>query len=610
MSDDDNVVSFRSRPDGSVPPPPLPPEPTPQFPAFLAEGAPSEPEARPAGTWPSLPRVGQMAPPLALMMPALPTPTAADDEEEGAFAPPQPEDPDNPTPRDTLQLAVALMTAMGVAAAQGMWHRARHRSALADQARAAADKATAKAAAAGAGTRAEGKRSGLLTRSHQEGAHRKPHGPRGGGRGAGGHTGHDGERKPRKAPKGGLEGARRPGDGKSGPGKAPKAGPGGKTVRDQDKAKQRKRRPDKDGSAPARPDARAPEGKGKSPKQPSPDAAKKTSDKGAPDAKRPSPPGPRPLTWKAPKRKDAKDDGGPKRWTGGRPESSGKPAKKPKGGAGKDEPAAKTPGGSRRPEGQKLTWKARKGGKRSAGPKRWTAGRPGGKATTGAKPASDYQDAAGSWRSPPPPPPGWEGMRPPPGADRAYRFERMERVDEPSGRDQSDKPARAVAGAPAAGWRALPAGHASSTPQSAPYEQGARSMSTPPPRTTQYGDAELTIYDVIEADADMAEEITDGVAEARATADGCERLITKLEAVHAKVIELKVPGVLAGWMVRLMDKTFTVKARANAIAESLPRAAEAIATAGSNAAARHKPLADAVRDAGHARPAEREYHDE
>ncbi|GAA3172294.1 hypothetical protein [Nonomuraea roseoviolacea] len=578
------------------------PEPGPR----AAAGAADEPAAP---SWPRLPRVEQMGPPLHMTVPAVPALESGD--EEGAFAPPQPEDPDNPTSRDTLQLAVALMTAMGVAAAQGMWHRARHRSALADQARANADKATAKAAAAGSGTRAEGKRSGSLTRSHQEGTHRKSHGPRGGGRGAGGHTGHDGDRKARKGPKGGPSGDRRPGDGKTGPSpKAPKAGPGGKTMRDGDKSKQRKQRPGKDGSAPTRPDARVPEAKGKPPKQPAP-AGSKGPGKGARDAKRPT--GPAPLTWKAPKSgKDAKE-ARPKRWTGGRPEGSGKPAKKPTGGAGKDEPAAKTPGGSRRPEGQKLTWKARKGhGKRSAGPKRWTAGRPGtgrGKGTSGTKSAGDYQDAAGSWRPPPPPPPGWEGMRPPPGADRAYRFERMDRVDQPPGREQHDKPARAVTGAPAAGWRALPAGRAAA-PQSAPYEQGARSMSTPPPRTTQYGDAELTIYDVIEADADMAEEITDGVAEARATAEGCERLITKLEAVHAKLIELRVPGVLAGWMVRLMDKTLTVKARANAIAEGLPRAAEAIATAGSNAAARHKPLADAVRDAGHTRPAEREYHDE
>lgn len=135
-------------------------------------------------------------------------------------------------------------------------------------------------------------------------------------------------------------------------------------------------------------------------------------------------------------------------------------------------------------------------------------------------------------------------------------------------------------------------------------------MSMPATRTTQYADAELTIHDVIEADEDMKAEIIDGVVDARATADGCEKLMSKLEVIAAEIVDLKVPGVLAGMLLRLIDKTLTVKARAEAIAEKLPAAAEAIATAGSNAEARHKPLADAVRDAGHIRPAEREYHDE
>jgi len=140
-----------------------------------------------------------------------------------------------------------------------------------------------------------------------------------------------------------------------------------------------------------------------------------------------------------------------------------------------------------------------------------------------------------------------------------------------------------------------------------------RGSLVPAPRasvSTQYADADLTILDVIEADADMAEEITEGVDEARATADGCEQLMTRLEVLHAKVVELRVPGVLEGMVARLMDMTATVKAKAEAIAAGLPGASEAISTAGSNAAARHKPLADAVRDAGHIRPAERDYHND
>lgn len=136
-------------------------------------------------------------------------------------------------------------------------------------------------------------------------------------------------------------------------------------------------------------------------------------------------------------------------------------------------------------------------------------------------------------------------------------------------------------------------------------------MSGPTPTpSTQYHDAELTIHDVIEADADMATQITEGVSAAEATAAGCERLMTRLEALHAKVCELEVPGVLEGLVALLMEKTATVKARADAIAGQLPAAAEAIAVAGANAEARHKPLADAVRDAGHVKPAAREYHAE
>ena len=138
-------------------------------------------------------------------------------------------------------------------------------------------------------------------------------------------------------------------------------------------------------------------------------------------------------------------------------------------------------------------------------------------------------------------------------------------------------------------------------------------MSTPmtgamPRPSTQYRDAELTVGDVIAADRDMATQITDGVTEAQATAEACDRLRTQLEALHTKVVDLKVPGSLEGLVLELLEKVDVVKARAEAIAAQLPAAAEAIATAGANAETRHKPLADATRDAGHVRPAEREYH--
>ncbi|MEU9083390.1 hypothetical protein [Streptomyces sp. NPDC048357] len=126
--------------------------------------------------------------------------------------------------------------------------------------------------------------------------------------------------------------------------------------------------------------------------------------------------------------------------------------------------------------------------------------------------------------------------------------------------------------------------------------------------STQYADSDLTIYDVIDSDADMAEEIMAGVDEARAAADGCETMMTRLEALHTKIVELKVPGVLEGWVLILAEKAVSVKAKAEALAEKLPAASESIRTAGENAERRHKPLADVTRDHGHAAPAERDYH--
>ncbi|MET8545534.1 hypothetical protein ABZW03_33600 [Kitasatospora sp. NPDC004799] len=146
-----------------------------------------------------------------------------------------------------------------------------------------------------------------------------------------------------------------------------------------------------------------------------------------------------------------------------------------------------------------------------------------------------------------------------------------------------------------------------------PSPAGGQSVAIPLPRAahgTQFADAELTIYDVIEADADMGEEITQGAAEAKQAATDCEELAEQLETLHTKILALKVPGVLERMVVLLIEKTAKVKARAEAVAEKIPAAAEAITTAGDNAAARHKPLADAVRDAGHTAPAERDYHNE
>ncbi|MFI7468668.1 hypothetical protein [Nonomuraea sp. NPDC049646] len=580
-----------------------------------------EPSDRQPGVWPTLPNVSEMGPPLALMMPALSAPGADVEDEEGdGFVPPQPEDPASPSVRDMVALAMALVTAMGVAAAQGLWHRARRRQALADHARASADKATHKAAAGHGSKGAKQSEGASLLRSL-------------GGKGA--RPG--GKNRPPKGPHG--DSRKGPGRDRDKAGKAPKADRDGKRWgRDElgrRKDRDRKRRKDDKGKAPKKPKG------GTAPTTPSPKAPKPPKKQGGK------------LRWKAPKRRPGKGPAGSKRWTAGRPKGVGKAAKKGK------RPGEKRVG--------KLTWKAPKrrpgpgGGKAITGRKRWSRGtdtlafkrsrkawsrrtwkrgrkwvkrwtlrhraaaarpprtswawksfkhRHGQRRASWSRrrPGHGMPGSSGPYTPPPPPPPGsYWGMRPPPGTDHNDARVTVERVDEQRPGSSEPKPVPVLAGAPVGGRPALPAGPA---PSSAPQSMGARSMNLPSTASTQYRDADLTIYDVIDADADMAEEITDGVVEARRTADGCELLLARLEALHAKIVELKVPGILESMVVRLMDKTATVRARALAIADRLPLASEAIAIAGANAAARHRPLADAVRDAGHIRPAERDYHNE
>ncbi|WP_331761850.1 hypothetical protein [Streptomyces sp. NBC_01546] len=186
------------------------------------------------------------------------------------------------------------------------------------------------------------------------------------------------------------------------------------------------------------------------------------------------------------------------------------------------------------------------------------------------------------------PPPGW-----------GYAEGTTITVEQTGGQvwEARQREARRRAGVPAG---AIPAARTGGTVVTVPVPTKAPS--------TQYADSDLTIFDVIDSDADMAEEIMAGVDEANAAADGCEKMMTRLEALHTKIVELKVPGVLEGWVLILAEKAVSVKAKAEALAEKLPAASESIRTAGENAERRHKPLADAVRDAGHAAPAERDYH--
>ncbi|YCK35196.1 hypothetical protein ACNF49_14235 [Actinomadura sp. ATCC 39365] len=153
----------------------------------------------------------------------------------------------------------------------------------------------------------------------------------------------------------------------------------------------------------------------------------------------------------------------------------------------------------------------------------------------------------------------------------------------------------------------IPAG---AVPSPRPASVAVRVAAVPLHGVQYDDDAELTIRDVIEAAQDAAEEITQGVEAARATAVGAERMAGRLEALHAELVDLKVPGWLAAIWVHLVDKALHVSACATGLAEALPAASEAITVAAGNAAARDLGVADTTRDHGHIRPAEREYHDE
>ncbi|MGW7821898.1 hypothetical protein ACWGLF_28110, partial [Streptomyces puniciscabiei] len=215
------------------------------------------------------------------------------------------------------------------------------------------------------------------------------------------------------------------------------------------------------------------------------------------------------------------------------------------------------------------------------------------------RPAPDPSSSTSSGPTPGPGPgaaPGG-GFGPPPGWGYAQgttiTVEQVGGEGWTARREQNRRAARIPAGA-------IPASRTGGTGVTVPVPAKAPN--------TQYADSDLTIYDVIESDADMAEEIMAGVDEANAAAEGCDKMMTRLEALHTKIVELKVPGVLEGWVLILAEKAVSVKAKAEALAEKLPAASEAIRTAGENAERRHKPLADAVRDAGHSAPAERDYH--
>jgi hypothetical protein len=624
-------------PDSTFDSPPVPP---------LPGGQADEPV-------PQVPGPGEMTAPLHLVMPTLPE-LDREDSTEGAYVGPAPENPDEPGAQHVVGTAMSLATALGVAAASGLWHRARQRKAHADTARAQADKAAAQAAKTGGSTTSSktttskttggsggggigggrrGSSSGGGTGKGSTGSGTKGSGPSGGGAGRGGGRGGSSAPGGKGTTGGGRgAGAKGPAGAKGADGKGTKGGDGKGTDGKSGDAKGTKgtKGTDPKGAktADTKPNAR-------------PDASPRTGGTktgdgsgGAADPKR---------TDSRGAKADPKDAG-----TGGKATDTPEPTSRPTGPTEPTDPSTTTarPTEPTEPTGSAGPTTPPPGptGPYPAPPPRTTPGpvpgpaptagpttapeptaprvppRPDPDATADRAPASEPTGRqTGPERPIPGPdwtPPGFVPMRPPPAVTEPMRttaevLPHEATREEPWDAESWEAPETTRPGG-SDGRPALPAGGSASSPDAGAKGETVTAMSMPAmgKPNTQYADAELTVYDVIEADADMAEEITAGVDEARGAAEGCDRLFRKLEELHAQVMELRVPGVLEGLVVLLMDKTATVKARAGAIAEQLPAASEAIATAGANAEARHRPLADAVADAGHTRPAERDYHNE
>ncbi|MGW2181246.1 hypothetical protein ACWCXX_24735 [Streptomyces sp. NPDC001732] len=247
---------------------------------------------------------------------------------------------------------------------------------------------------------------------------------------------------------------------------------------------------------------------------------------------------------------------------------------------------------------------------------------------------------------PPPrhePRPDGEWLRPPPGMRAEYKvwFSRPDREAQERARAEAKRaevlrrrarianvfnPREALPPGSATGPEASPASPAPDTPtppsssppapknekrrEAIPMPGGPPARPVPPVHDTQFDDSDLTVYDVIDADQDMAEEILAGAEHALKVAQKCQNLQSSLEGLRASLIAKSVPGVLVGWCTRLIDRAGVVEDKALAVAKGLPRASEAIAHAGAVAAEHDKPAADLVRDMGHAAPADASYHKE
>ncbi|MDX3523715.1 hypothetical protein [Streptomyces scabiei] len=606
---------------------------------------------------PPPPEAGDLAPPPDFF---LPFPTPGDDDDSSTV------DPDDIAPqmvanassgtgtpaRATASMAMVTMAAIAVAALRGTWSmanylkaRREHHDAVADKAREAADKQKVANAAAGAkkavqpgpefgrgATSKGGGRSGGSGASGGSGRgtfgqQQKPS-PKSGGRGssANGSTGAGGRGSGSGAgPRGSQNGTAGGGSRTSGPGssgKGSKGAAGGGTGSSGTGSGSSKSSPSgakkspgtlgklatgrqqrKNDDAKARRQAEAEQRKADLADRA---AARKEAAAEAADRRK----------RKAEKRKTKREReraGGtgpkdPKETNKGKPDEKIDLTKKPKAddgtGATKDDTEKIDLTKKPKPGSSKGGAKTKKTPKppRKKKPRSWRR-KPKG-STTG--PKTGRRRRKGRTTSDPGSMPGGDGewLRPPPGWDVIYTVEDV----------RAERRRRQPAGSITTGRRELPAGSSGqvtptrSVPKESPIVMGT-AAAIGEVGDTQFVDADLTVYDLIESDEEMGEQILQGVDHMNLVAAKCEGLKSGLESLYAMCIEKKVPGVLVKWTIRLMERAGSVQDKAEALRDSLPRASEAILAARDTAIEADKLRADRVKEAGHVAPAEREYHD-
>lgn len=608
----------------------------------------SPPGGAPDDGTPPPPEGGDLAPPPDFFLPFL---TPGDDDDPSTV------DPDDVAPqmvanaasgtgtpaRATASMAMVTMAAIAVAALRGTWSvaaylkaRREHHDAVADQAREAADKQKVSNAAKAAkvqsgpefgrsatgrsGSRSGGSSTGGGSGRGTLGQQQRPS-PKNSNRGssANGSTGTGGRGAGPKGPKNQSPGgsSRPSGPSPSGKGSTGAAGAGGSSGSGSSKgapsgAKQSPgtlgklatgRQQRKNDEAKARRQAEADQRKADIADR---TAARKEAAAEAADRRK------RRAEKRKAKREREKAAGagtkGPKETREPKPDEKIDLTKKPKaddGAEAKKDDSEKIDL-TKKPE----SGKAKGGAKKKPKPPRRRKKKPSGRrkpksSTRGAK--TGRRRKKGRTTSEPGSMPGGDGewLRPPPGWDVEYKVEQIIRPDQAP---------RQPAGSITKGRRELPAGSSGqvaptrSVPKESPIVMGT-AASVGEVGDTQFVDAELTVYDLIESDEEMSEQILLGVDHMNLVAEKCEGLKSGLEGLYAMCIDKKVPGVLVKWCIRLMERATSVQDKAEALRDSLPRASEAILVARDTAVEADKLRADRVKEAGHVAPAEREYHD-